>query len=77
MLTRSGVARVMEMDVSCLRRAAAIEDWISVMEDVGTLLTAITVESRRVERHLGIRPAGVDGRHSFRMTLSLSGWLGY
>ena len=43
------------------------------MDDVGTSLTAMTVESRIVVYHLGIRPAGVEGRQPDRMMRSLSG----
>ena len=51
----------------------AIEDRTSVMEDEGILFTAMTVESRIVEQHLGIRPAGVDGINSLRMIRLFSG----
>jgi len=45
------------------------------MNDVGMSLTAITVESRIVVCHLGIRPAGVEGRQPDRMMRLLSGWM--
>jgi len=72
-LTRSGVTRVNDTDSSLRRRAAAIEDRTLSMEDEDISFTVMTVESRIVERHLGIRPAGVDGMHSLRMIQSLSG----
>jgi len=72
-LTLPGVARVKDADSSLRRQAAATEEMTSEMEDEGVLFTAMTVESGMVERHLRIRPAGVDGRYSVRMMRSLSG----
>ena len=72
-LTLSGVARVKVIDSLARRQLAGIGEMMSAIEDEGILFTAMTVDSRMVERHPGIRPAGVDGRHCVRMMRLLSG----
>ena len=73
MLTLSGVTKVKGINLSARKQAAAIDEMTLAMEDEGVSLTALTVESRMIDCHFGIRPAGVDGRHCVRMMRLLSG----
>ena len=73
MFTLSGVARVNVIISSARRRAVVMDEVRAAMDDVGTSFNAMTVESLIVVRHLGIRLAGVEGRHHVRMMRSLSG----
>ena len=70
----SGVERVNVIVSSVQRRATAMDEVMFAMDDDGTSFNAMTVESQIVVLHLGIRLAGVEGRHPVRMIRSLSGW---
>ena len=52
-----------------------MDEFTSAMDKVGISLMAMTVESRIVVRHRGMRPAGVDGRQLDKIMRSLSGWI--
>ena len=73
MSTLSGVARVNVIVSLAQRRAAAMDEVMSAMDDPGTSFNAMTVESRIVVLHVGIWSAGVEGRHPIIMMRSLPG----
>ena len=74
MSTLSGVARVNVTVLLARRRAVAMDEVMSAMDDDGTQFTAMMVELQIDVRHRSIQRAGVDGRHPVRMIRSLSGW---